>query len=168
MHNNNYSKADASCNTYIDDIRVYEPRSLSMAGPKTPLPVNGIAKMQLSKYIYGFDPDIVEVQANGAPVEIEEVVFDAASPRVIGLRFAPGVLQKDTVYTVTLNGGGIFDAVGETQSAAAGFTISSLDPITALQVSAEGTLNQDLQQLGEVVFTARPTPDKNIDESEIV
>jgi hypothetical protein len=166
VHNNNFASADANTVTYIDNIRIYNPKTAAMASPVGAVALNETAYMRLNKYIYNLEPDMVTVtDSSGETVPIGSIDFDLTNPLAVGIKFADGILAKNSVYTVHVNGA--VDAMGTPVDVSADFTTSGFDPITSLSITSGGELEQETGNLSAIYFEAAFVPTAGVDISTV-
>lgn len=169
VHNNNFASADASCVTYLDDVRIYNPQTLKLTSVSNDYLSGETVLMKFNSEVYNFDPNMVSVtDANGAAVPIASAVLENLGHRELALEFLEK-LEKGAEYTVTVSGGESFvNVLGEAAGSAAGtFTVSTQNSIENLAVTAAGELVQPKDNMSAVQFTAQPTPAENVDLTNI-
>lgn len=169
VHNNDFSKANSSCFNYLDNVRIYNPQSTALEAPEEAIQAGNPVTVTINKDVYNFSTDMVTVKnSDGSDVDCE-VEFDSSHPRIFTLRFNEGTINKNSTYSIILDGRDtLIDAVGNNVGAAEiAFTTSSLDPIEKLSITANGALEQTADNMTPVVFSAVSEPSENIDVSSV-
>jgi|GEM_PF-950789 len=159
---------------YLDDIEVYKPGTFYAAIKKN---IN-VGLNDTVKVDFNYDIDATMMNADnitvtdesGGDIALDSAVLNKADFRSIELVFAQP-LSSATSYTVSFDG--IKNVMGE-QILSVVFTTDvalppadGFDAVTAISISAAGSMTQTYPALSTIDFTANTTPSENIDPNTI-
>lgn len=173
-----YLTFDDSSNTedaeiYVDDLMVWQAESFTMAPVKaTNVTINEEVEIRFNHAadLTSFKPtDAVVSVEGGAPVNAQ-VTYDERKPDRFTLSF-PNGLSADTNYVVTLPDTAK-DVLGNSLTTAARFSTGEggapvYDPITNIAISHDAPIEQEVDKLETITFTAVTTPATNVDYNKI-
>lgn len=141
LFNNNFSKANESAKTYLDDVRIYNPDIVLMYANDADMQT---VKFDLTADVYNVDASKITVTSSlNETVVVKNAYINPDNPYELVCEFESGVLTEGETYTVTLN-----DAAFNAWQTA----VSCSGEFTALQQSGEELSYVEVNAVDGTIF----------------